>query len=82
MLQLEAEKEKGARREESIAMLRADKAYHQEEFTKKEEFIRELIQKDKETPDYPQPPGCSGNEAVADPLISLSMGLTPVGSPA
>ena len=42
-IQLEAEKERGRLREETIAMLKSDKDYLQQELTNKDDFLRELL---------------------------------------
>ncbi|KAI7799902.1 putative coiled-coil domain-containing protein 106-like, partial [Triplophysa rosa] len=46
--QLEAEKEKGALKDDTINLLKEDKAYLQSELARKDEFIRELISNKKE----------------------------------
>ncbi|XP_043091704.1 uncharacterized protein LOC122341994 [Puntigrus tetrazona] len=47
-IQLQAEKEKGDLRDETIAILKTDKQFLQEELVKKDSFIRELIKKNEE----------------------------------
>ncbi|RXN02312.1 transcription factor HIVEP3-like protein [Labeo rohita] len=47
-IQLQAEKEKGDLRDETIGILKNDKQFLQEELVKKDSFIRELIKKNEE----------------------------------
>lgn len=55
--QLEAEKEKGALKDDTINLLKEDKAYLQSELARKDEFIRELVSNKEE---IPGPSGYSG----------------------
>ena len=56
-LQLEAEKERGKLREETIAILKSDKDYLQQEMARKDDFMRELLRTGNRSMETPSSSG-------------------------